>query len=260
MPALEELTTDLAAEHADLDALVAGLDEAGFDAPTPAEGWSVRDQLSHLAWFDREAVRAAVDPEGFTATLPDALADEAFTERAVVEGRAMSGAEVLAWWREARAGVVGALGRLDPSVRVPWYGPPMSAASFTTARLMETWAHGQDVADGLGVERTPTDRLRHVAFLGVRAFPNSYRVRGLPVPDVPVRVELTAPSGERWAWGDEEAADRVRGPALDFCLVATQRRHVDDTALEAEGPVAAEWLRLAQAFAGPAGPGRPPKA
>jgi uncharacterized protein (TIGR03084 family) len=260
VPALEELTTDLAAEHADLDALVDGLDEAGFDTPTPAEGWSVRDQLSHLAWFDREAVRAAVDPEGFTATLPDALADEAFTERAVVEGRALSGAEVLAWWREARAGVVDALGRLDPSVRVPWYGPPMSAASFTTARLMETWAHGQDVADGLGVERTPTDRLRHVAFLGVRAFPNSYRVRDLPVPDVPVRVELTAPSGERWAWGDEDAADRVRGPALDFCLVATQRRHVDDTALEAEGPVAAEWLRLAQAFAGPAGPGRPPKA
>jgi uncharacterized protein (TIGR03084 family) len=259
VPALQELTTDLAAEHADLDALVAGLDEPGFDTPTPAEGWTVRDQLSHLAWFDREAVRAAVDPEGFTATLPDALADEAFTERAAVEGRAMAGAQVLAWWREARAEVVGALARLEPSTRVPWYGPPMSAASFTTARLMETWAHGQDVADALGVERTPTDRLRHVAFLGVRAFPNSYRVRDLPVPEVPVRVELTAPSGERWAWGDEGAGDRVRGPALDFCLVATQRRHVDDTELEAEGPVAAEWLRLAQAFAGPAGQGRPPK-
>jgi uncharacterized protein (TIGR03084 family) len=259
VPSLGELTTDLAAEHADLDALVAGLDEPGFDTPTPAEGWSVRDQLSHLAWFDREAVRAALDPEGFTATLPDALADDAFTERAAVEGRAMSGAEVLGWWRAARAEVLGALAGLDPSTRIPWYGPPMSAASFTTARLMETWAHGQDVADALGVERDPTDRLRHVAFLGVRALPNSYRVRDLPVPEVPVRVELVAPSGQVWSWGDEGAADHVRGPALDFCLVATQRRHVDDTALEAEGPVATEWLRLAQAFAGPAGPGRPPK-
>jgi uncharacterized protein (TIGR03084 family) len=257
--ALDELIPDLAAEHADLDALVADLDEAAFDTPTPAEGWRVRDQLSHLAWFDREAVRAALDPESFLATLPEAVADDAFTERAVVEGRALSAAALLAWWREARAELLDGLGRLDPSTRVPWYGPPMSAASFTTARLMETWAHGQDVADALAVERTPTDRLRHVAFIGVRALPNSYRVRDLPVPEAPVRVELVAPSGEAWTWGDEGVADVVRGPALDFCLVVTQRRHVDDTDLVAEGPVATEWLRVAQAFAGPAGPGRAPR-
>jgi uncharacterized protein (TIGR03084 family) len=256
---VDELTADLAAEHADLDALVTDLDEPGFDLPTPAEGWRVRDQISHLAWFDREAVRAAVDPESFLATLPEAVADETFTERAVVEGRTMSGAALLAWWRGARAELLRALPKVDPASRVPWYGPPMSPASFTTARLMETWAHGQDVADALGVERAPTNRLRHVAFIGVRALPNSYRVRDLPVPDVPVRVELQAPSGEAWCWGDEGAADVVRGPALDFCLVVTQRRHVDDTALVAEGSVATEWLRVAQAFAGPAGPGRPPK-
>jgi uncharacterized protein (TIGR03084 family) len=114
------------------------------------------------------------------------------------------------------------------------------------------------VADGLEVERAPTDRLRHVAFLGVRALPNSYRVRGLPVPEAAVRVELTAPSGTTWTWGEESASEVVRGPAVDFCLVVTQRRHVDDTELVAEGPVAADWLRLAQAFAGPPGPGRVP--
>lgn len=258
MPSLDELTADLAEEHADLDRLVADLDEAGWDTPTPAEGWAVRDQVSHLAWFDREAVRAAIDPESFVATLTEALSDDAYTERAVVEGRVLSGADLLAWWRAARAGLLEALRGVDPSVRVPWYGPPMSAASFATARLMETWAHGQDVADALGVERAATDRLRHVAFLGVRALPNSYRVRDLPVPGAPVRVELAAPSGATWRWGDDEATDVVRGPALDFCLVVTQRRHVDDTELVATGPVATEWLRLAQAFAGPAGPGRPP--
>jgi uncharacterized protein (TIGR03084 family) len=171
----------------------------------------------------------------------------------------MSGAALLAWWREARAELLRALPEVDPTSRVPWYGPPMSPASFTTARLMETWAHGQDVADALGIERSPTDRLRHVAFIGVRALPNSYRVRDLPVPEVPVRVELRAPSGEVWCWGDEGAGDVVRGPALDFCLVVTQRRHVDDTELVAEGPVATEWMQVAQAFAGPAGPGRSPK-
>jgi uncharacterized protein (TIGR03084 family) len=259
VPSLDELTTDLAAEHADLDGMVADLDEAGFATPTPAEGWQVRDQVSHLAWFDREAVRAALDPESFVSTLSEALSDETYTERAVAEGRRYSSPVLLAWWRAARAGLLDALAALDPATRVPWYGPPMSAASFVTARLMETWAHGQDVADALGVERVPTDRLRHVAFLGARAFPNSYRVRDLPVPDATVRVELVAPSGAAWSWGDEAATDVVRGPALDFCLVVTQRRHVDDTELVAEGPVAVEWLGLAQAFAGPAGPGREPR-
>jgi uncharacterized protein (TIGR03084 family) len=259
VPSLDELTADLAAEHVDLDGLVADLDETGWDTPTPAEGWEVRDQISHLAWFDREAVRAALDPESFVATLSEALSDETYTERAVAEGRRFSAPVLLAWWRAARSGLLGALAALDPATRVPWYGPPMSAASFVTARLMETWAHGQDVADALGVERVPTDRLRHVAFLGVRAFPNSYRVRDLPVPDALVRVELVSPSGEAWAWGDEGVADVVRGPALDFCLVVTQRRHIDDTDLVASGPVATEWMRLAQAFAGPAGPGRAPR-
>jgi uncharacterized protein (TIGR03084 family) len=134
----------------------------------------------------------------------------------------------------------------------------MSIASSITARIMETWAHGQDVADALGVERAPTDRLRHVAFIGARALANSYQARGLPVPDTPVRVELRAPGGAVWAFGPEGAADTVRGPALDFCLAVTQRRHLDDLDLELRGPVANEWLSIAQAFAGPPGPGRRP--
>src|SRR3954449_678431 len=115
---------------------------------------------------------------------------------------------------------------------------------------METWAHGQDVADALGVERAPTDRLRHVAFIGARALPNSYQARGRPVPTTPVRVELQAPTGETWAFGPEDAVDTVRGLALDFCLAVTQRRHIDDLDLELDGQVAVEWLSIAQAFAG----------
>jgi uncharacterized protein (TIGR03084 family) len=134
----------------------------------------------------------------------------------------------------------------------------MGMVSFVTARLMETWAHGQDVVDGLGVVREPTARLRHVAEIGVRARPWSFAVRGRPVPEAPVRVELTLPDGSRWAAGPEDAADVVRGTALDFCLVVTQRRHPADVSLAVSGPVAREWISIAQAFAGPPGAGRRP--
>jgi uncharacterized protein (TIGR03084 family) len=135
----------------------------------------------------------------------------------------------------------------------------MAARSFITARLMETWAHGCDIADTLG--RTPpvSARLRHIAHIGVRARPYAYMVNGLDVPATDVRVELAAPDGDIWSWGDDpDVSDLVRGTALDFCLVVTQRRHMADTALEITGDAARQWMGIAQAFAGPPGGGREP--
>ncbi len=153
-----------------------------------------------------------------------------------------------------------AFGGLVGTERLEWYGPPMSATSSATARLMETWAHGQDVVDAVGAaDRWPaTDRLRHIAHLGVRTRSFSYAVRGAEPPDADVRVELAAPSGDTWSWGDPAAADRIAGPAVDFCLLVTQRRHRDDLALEVVGPSAEEWVTIAQAFAGGVGSGRAP--
>ncbi len=135
----------------------------------------------------------------------------------------------------------------------------MKPASMATARLMETWAHGQDVADALGVTREPTARLRHIAHLGLRTLGFAFTVHGLPAPERPVRLELTAPDGGAWAFGPADAQDVVTGPALDFCLLVTQRRHRDDLALTATGPVATAWLPIAQAFAGAPGNGRDPR-
>ena len=168
--------------------------------------------------------------------------------------RDRSGAEVLAWFDDARSRLLTAFRGLDPSLRVPWYGPPMSAASALTARIMETWAHGQDVADTLGVEREPTARLRHVAHIGIGARAYSYVVNGREVPTTPIRVELAAPDGATWTWGPEDAADRVVGPALDFCLVVTQRRHLGDTALEVSGPGRDRVDELRPGLRGPGGP------
>ena len=258
-PDLASLCDDLAAEHADLDAVVAPLDATTWDRATPAVGWAVRDQIHHLAWFDRNAVLAVEDPDGFTTEMNEMVGDFAAFEATLAnEARSMAADGLLQWWRDGRVELLRVLRAADPSLRVPWYGPPMAIASFTTARLMETWAHGQDVVDAVGATRVPTARLRHIAHIGVRTRGFAYTIRNRAVPDGDVRVELAAPDGSTWTWGSEDAADRVQGPALDFCLVVTQRRHVDDTALVADGPLAVEWMSIAQAFAGGPGEGRQP--
>ncbi|MET9698820.1 TIGR03084 family metal-binding protein [Streptomyces sp. NPDC006529] len=252
---------DLREEGRALDLLVAGLEEADWARATPAPGWSVAHQIAHLAWTDRASLLALTDADGFAELVAAALAaPDRFVDDGAREGAALPPGELLTGWRAGREALDRALAAAAPDARFPWYGPPMKAASMASARLMETWAHGQDVADALGVRRTPTDRLRHVARIGVRARDYAFAVRGLPLPAAEFRVELTAPdgSGDVWAYGPPDAAQRVSGPALDFCLLVTQRAHRADLAVVARGADAGQWLDIAQAFAGPAGPGRAP--
>ncbi|MEU3723492.1 TIGR03084 family metal-binding protein [Streptomyces sp. NPDC031705] len=259
--ALAAVFADLQDEGRELEALVAGLPGTAWARPTPAPGWSIAHQIAHLHWTDQAALLALTDAEGFARRVEEALkAPESFVDEGAEEGAALAPAELLARWREGRAALDAALAAASPDARFPWYGPPMKAASMASARLMETWAHGQDVADALGVRRVPTARLRHVARIGVRARDYAYAVRGLPAPQTEFRVELTAPgTGEVWAYGPADAVQRIAGPALDFCLLVTQRAHRADLGLTATGPDADRWLGIAQAFAGPAGPGRDPQ-
>jgi uncharacterized protein (TIGR03084 family) len=257
MPAdLGALLADLAAESAALREIVDPLRVSDWQLATPAPGWSIADQVSHLAYFDDLAVSAATRPEEFAAIQSGLLDGTENADTVAARYRQLTPAELRDWFGRARTGLLTAFADLDPAARVPWFGPPMSVASAVTARLMETWAHGQDIADTIGSRREPTARLRHVAHIGVAARPYSYAAHGLPVPAEPVRVELTAPSGEIWTWSSDGARDRITGPALDFCLLVTQRRHRADTAMVAVGPVADQWLSIAQSFAGPPGAGR----
>jgi uncharacterized protein (TIGR03084 family) len=254
---MKQICTDLAKEQEELDAIVAGLDEDGWNTMTPAEGWTIKDQIRHLAYFDDRARLAATDPEAFKAYFQKWNQDlNGYLKHLESAGNELSGAETLEWWRRERQALIEAIAPMDRKTRLPWYGPDMSVMSSATARLMETWAHGQDIADTLGLTRQPTDRLRHVAHLGVRTFGWSFVNRQMEVPDTPIRVELTGPSGDPWTWGPEEADNIVKGPAEDFCLVVVQRRHLADTGLIVTGEVAKEWMLLSQAFAGPPGEGR----
>ncbi|WP_314174885.1 TIGR03084 family metal-binding protein [Streptomyces winkii] len=251
---------DLRDEGDALEGLVAGLDAAAWALPTPAPRWTLAHQIAHLAWTDEQSLLAVTDEPAFREASQAALASPGtFVDEGAEAGAALPPGSLLARWRAGRAELGRVLGELPQGHRIPWYGPSMSAAGMATARLMETWAHGEDVADALGVPREPTARLRHVVRIGVRARDFAYAVRGLRPPSEPFRVELEGPGGELWAHGPEDAAQRVTGDAVGFCRLVTQRVHRDDAGVRAEGPDAQRWLEIAQAFAGPPGDGRPRK-
>jgi uncharacterized protein (TIGR03084 family) len=248
-----DLRDDLIAEQWGLDAIIDHLRDDQWRAATPSPGWDIADQIGHLAYFDAAAALSISDPPAYRESVTELVRrseheiPDIFT---LEEFRAMTSSQVLERWRANREALARAAATLDDRTRVDWYGRTMSGRSFLTARLMETWAHGTDVADTLGVRLAATDRLRHIAHLGFITREWSYRVRGEEPPSSDVRVELIGPSGDLWSFGSTNADETISGPAEDFCLVTTQRRHVDDTKLEA-GPLGRAWLERAQAFAGP---------
>ena len=251
------IVADLRAESDDLDALVAPLPAHRWAEPTPAAGWTIAHQIGHLLWTDRVALTAVTDEAGFAAALEAAQADPiGFVDSAADELAAVAPAELLTDWRVTRRRLHEALLTVPDGRKLPWFGPPMSAASMATARLMETWAHGLDVADALGVKRPATERLRSIAHIGVRTRDYAFAVNNLAPPTEPFLVEVRAPGGETWTWGPPDAAQRVTGSAEDFCFLVTQRRPLGALDVTAHGPDAQRWLGIAQAFAGPPGSGR----
>lgn len=252
---VSDVLADLVAEQDALDHIVSGLPSAAWSTPTPSPRWTVAHQIAHLTYFDGTARLALVDQPAFQSAVAGLAARSADGEEAVDEFTmggllVLAPAALLERWRTGRAALAEAARGLTNEDRIAWYGPSMGSKSFLTARLMECWAHGQDIVDAVGADRAATDRLRHIANLGFLTRGWSYVNRGLDVPTEPVRVELIAPSGAVWTFGPGDAAEAVRGSAEEFCLVVTQRRRVDATALEAT-PIALDWLRKAQAFAGP---------
>jgi uncharacterized protein (TIGR03084 family) len=253
---MASVCADLAAECAELDGLLNGLDAGpGWRHKTRFHGWTVWDQIAHLHFFDELALLAVADRERFAQ-------ERDYIEAALARGTEISaiaqtrladlpGAALAPPWRAGWHSLIAGLAALDARARLPWFGPEMGARSFATARLMETWAHGQDIWDALGRVRPATSRLAHIAQLGVITFRWSFQVHGLAPPAAPPAIELRGPDGEIWRWGDPSTGETIRGSALDFCLVVTQRRHHLDTNLEVQGEIARAWMSVAQCFAGP---------
>ena len=262
MTDLRSVIADLTADADELDRLVADIDPQQWQLPTPAEGWTVKHQVGHLAFIFKIAGMAAGEPEAFGA-MTTAVGTEPGRFDAAVNGALEDYVNdpievLLNRWREAKTTAVKALAAVPADQIVPWLVNPLPPAVLGCAGMMELFAHGQDIADALGVTRAATDRLGNIVGFSVRTWDFGYQTRNLTPPTRPFRFEITAPSGALWTFGPEDAVDRVAGPALDFCLLTTRRRHRDDLAITAEGSEANAWLDIAQCYRGPAGPGRQP--
>ncbi len=244
----QPIVDDLEAEQLVLDALVADLDEPEWQTPTPAEGWTIRDQIAHLAFFDQVAV-ASLTGSGETRFAE--LMRQTAAGLGPPPGAGRTGAEVLTWWREGRGAEIKAFREIDPSARVPWGPNFMAAPSLCTARLMETWAHGLDCFMARNVEPVDTDRLRHVCHITYRAIPHAFRDAGQPMPGQldDLVVEVTSPSGDLWRFGPPSASQRIKGTAADFARVGVRRKQLADAeSLHGQGELATSALRTLKAY------------
>jgi uncharacterized protein (TIGR03084 family) len=259
MGQLTDVFTDIVAQGEALDKIVAGLDASQWALQTPAPGWTVKHQVAHLASVFRIAGLAGSDPGLFVKMTAGAEKDfDTAVSEMLKPYLAASTEDLFARWRAERDAAVTALAALPPDQLVPWIARQLPASVLACAGMMELFAHGQDIADTVGAHREHTDAIGHLAWFATRNRDFGYQVRGLTPPQAPFRYELTAPSGATWEFGPADADQRITGPALDFCLLVTRRRHRDDLAVRATGADANQWLDIAQAYRGSPGPGRHP--
>lgn len=254
-----DVFADLAAEGDALDKIVTGLDASQWALETPAPGWSIKHQVAHMASIFRIARLAGSDPDAFVAMTAGADKDFDAAVFALLKPYLfITTDDLTARWRSERDAAVTALAALPPDQMVPWVARSLPVRVLACAGMMELFAHGQDIADTVGAHRENTDRIGHLAWFATRNRDFGYQVRGLTPPEAEFRYELTAPSGVVWEFGPADAKQRITGPAIDFCLLVTRRRHRDDLTLRATGADADQWLNIAQAYRGAPGLGRIP--
>jgi len=240
----------LAREQTGLQTELGNLATDDWFRPTPAKGWDVRDTVAHLADIDEIAIdTCTAGPRPLNDFAAQFASPEDTTLWGVLRGRRRSGREVLTWWEDTSSRERDVLARVDAAMRIPW-GIGMRRPSLVTARLMETWAHGLDVREAVGLPVVDSDRLRHVAWLGYRALPYAFSFAGRERPPGELRVEVTSPSGDEiWEYGPADAPNRITGPAGELCRLFAHRISRDEArGLAAEGDGAVAALEVARAF------------
>ena len=260
---MESITTDVKLEADELNSLLKSLEKKDWISNTTFKDWTPEEVVAHLYYFDLMAIYSYQNKEKFkdeakflatTGGLSTSL------ERAVaVKNRleVQDSEDLRSRWYDSCIEMCSIFSTADPKDRMMWFGPDMGARMFITARFMEMWSHSQEIYDLMGTTRKYSDRIKHVATIGVKTFGWTYVNRGLSVPkDIPY-VEIEAPSGAKWDWNTPNEENFVKGKASDFCHVVTQGRNIKETDLEVVGDIANKWMSIAQCFAG--GAEDPPK-
>ena len=239
---------ELEAEQDDLDAVLDGLRSEQWLQPTPAEGWNIRDQVSHLADTNEICIDTITGgPRPLNEFAKQFSTPESFTESGCERGRHMEPDAVLRWWRTSSEDMRNVLAGLDARARVPW-GLGMSARMMVTARLMEHWAHGLDIRAAIGLGPNPTRRLRSIALLVLKAVPYAFTFAERRPPPGSLRAELTY-EGDVWRLGPDDADNVITGDALEFCILGVQRTSREKTVtLKASGDLADAALDNLRAF------------
>jgi uncharacterized protein (TIGR03084 family) len=258
---MQKICLDLLAEYDELNAVLSTLTEQQWQQKSLFKDWSIYDHVEHLHFFDLQGLNAIQQPktfEHYVAQFKEKTKVQSFVEIARDHIGLQSHQQLLSKWSSTYIELIQCLQTFSTEQKLPWFGPPMSALSFISARLMETWAHGQSILDTLNISRVETERLYYIAELGVKTFSWSFKGKNLPVPVIKPFVELTSPNGDIWQWNDPQSTSKVSGSALGFCQVVTQTRNAADTDLVINGKYAKQWLEVAQCFAGK--PSVPPAA
>lgn len=246
---------DFADESEALYQLIKDKSDADLGLGTQFKYWTLEDIISHLHVWNCAADMSLNDEPAFMEFMGEVMKDlptgnlRAFEERWL---NGLSGRELVQAWYEFYRGMNTRFSAADPKARVMWAGPSMSVRSSITARLMETWAHGQAIYDVLGVERVDTDRIKNIVVLGINTFEWTFKNKGELIPEHMPYVRLTSPSGDIWQYGTPNNDVRIVGLATEFCQVVTQTRSIFDTSLKTRGELAKKWMSIAQCFAGPA--------
>ena len=251
---MDAILSALGDQHAELDALLRPLDDDGWSSPTRCEGWTVADVVLHLAQTDQLALASAqgrfadglaVLAHGLegTGNVDDGAA--AMVERE----RGLAKAALYERWRTGAAALRDTLAASDPHQRVDWVAGQLSIHTLVATRIAECWIHSGDVAEAVGVEQVPTDRLEHVARLAWRTLPYAFAREGRELAG-PVAFELRAPSGAAWEFVPKEPpSTTIAGDGTELCLVAARRVVPEDTSLRGTGPDADAVLELVRTYA-----------
>jgi uncharacterized protein (TIGR03084 family) len=238
-----DVLNDLAAEHAQLDAVLTGLEPGQWDAASAADGWTVADVVLHLAQTE-EMVVASVREDMSVFARKEGLSVDEYVAHLVAAERGAEGEEVHQRWRKASAAALEALRSCPPDQRLLWATAPLSPRTLATTRIAEHWAHALDIDPTY----QDSDRLRHIAWLAHRTLPYAFAVAGV-TQHGPVYSELTAPSGTVWRFGDPTAPTAVTGSASEFCRVGARRLAPEKSSLTAEGPDAPAVLHVLRNYA-----------